>query len=155
MAARHDGSTAARPRKSSAKRPSRPADLRTAGKATWALLWTLPQIVWPDDELPVTRLCRVEDEMSALRSALLEQGSVLQRPIQTPSGKQIGTEPVVHPALLAVRRLGAEAGEICSALGIGPNARHTLGLVIAEPAPDGVDELKDRRRKRRAAAGIV
>lgn len=54
-----------------------------------------------------------------------------------------------------MRRLGAEAGEICSALGIGPNARHTLGLVITEPAPDGVDELKDRRRKRRAAAGIV
>lgn len=154
MTARGNGRATATAARKVAKGRKRPADLKAAGTATWALLWQLPQIIWPNDEPLVLRLCRVEDEMSALRSHLLDQGVVLERPIQTASGKTIGTEPVVHPALLALRRLGAEAGEICSALGIGPDARHTLGLVVAEREPDAIDELKDRRRKRRAAAAI-
>jgi hypothetical protein len=134
-------------------RPKAPADLQTAGTTAWDLLWSLPQMVFPGDLPLVLRLCHVQDEMSAVRSSVVEQGHVFEKPVQTAGGAVIGTEPVVHPGLLALRRLGAEAGELCSALGIGPNARHSLGLT-ADPPPDFVDELKARRQRRRRAAGI-
>jgi hypothetical protein len=78
----------------------------------------------------------------------------LERPIQNACGETIGSDLIAHPALLSLRRCGIEASELCGALGIVPDARHTLGLVVAEREPDNVDMLKERRRKRRVAAEI-
>jgi hypothetical protein len=111
MAARN-GKTATTPRqraKASRKRskgPKPPVDLQAAGIATWTLLHDeLPHIIFPGDEPLALRLCRVEDEMASLRSHLLEHGTILMRPVQTASGKRIGGEPVVHPAMLAIHAI--------------------------------------------------
>ena len=131
------------------KPPDPPQDLQAAGRLAWDVLWGLEQIVYPADVLAVARLCRLEDEMAALRATVAEQGTIFQKPIQSPGGKQHGTVPVAHPALLALRRCGGEAGALCNALGIGVEARHSIGLVVTEPPANKVDELKAKRAKRR------
>src|SRR6516165_11741659 len=75
MAACRNGTVAAARRKP-AKGPEPPADLQATAKATWDLLWRLPQVCWPGDELPVSRLCRVED---AHRAALSPAGQSVQK----------------------------------------------------------------------------
>jgi hypothetical protein len=151
MTARRNGNGALAASRKSGKPPGPPTNLGDAGSSTWRLCWQLAQIRWPDDEPLVERLCRVEDEMEALRSEVQAQGVVLMKPVQTAGGRQIGTEPMVHPALLALRRAGAEAGELCGSLGIGARERYHLGLLVAERGPDKIDELKARRNRRRAA----
>jgi hypothetical protein len=151
MTARRNGNTAVAVRRTPVKPPDPPADLGAAGSSTWRLCWQLAQVRWPDDEPLVDRLCRVEDEMEALRAQVQAQGVVLMKPVQTAGGRQIGTEPVVHPGLLALRRAGAEAGELCGSLGIGARERYHLGLLVAERGPDKIDELEARRNRRRAA----
>ena len=51
FAACRNGTVAAARRKP-AKGPEPPADLQATAKATWDLLWRLPQVCWPGDELP-------------------------------------------------------------------------------------------------------
>jgi hypothetical protein len=134
--------------------PDTPSDLLAAGRRTWALLHQLPQVVFPADEPLALRLARTEDELSSVRQSVIEQGSVFQQIVQNARGEVIESQPVVHPGLLALRRLGSEAGELCSALGIGPLARHNLGLAEDRP-PGWLDELKLKRdRLRRTAASI-
>jgi len=131
--------------------PDPPDDLQTPGRSTWALLWTLPQIFYPDDALAVARLCRLEDEASALRTdMLMDSGPTCERIIQNAKGDVIGREPFAHPALGQLGRIGMEVAELCASLGLGPVARHNLGLEVQAREPDLVDELKHRRAMRRA-----
>jgi P27 family predicted phage terminase small subunit len=136
------------------KPPAPPKDLQATGRETWALLWTLPHVVYPGDLLAIARLCRIEDEAAALRTKMLESGSVLERAVQNSKGEVIGREPFTHPAALMLRRIGAEAAELCNSLGLSPAARQDLGIEFALREPDWLDELQAKREVRRAAAAI-
>jgi len=101
----------------------------------------------------VERLCRLEDEAAALRSAVRAEGVVLKLPIQTAKGEIASWQTIPNPALLPLRKIGAELPALGAALGMTPHGRQTLGLeVIGEPPPpDALDELKARYQRERAA----
>jgi phage terminase small subunit len=95
-------------------------------------------------------LCRLESEAADLRAVLQEAGPVLKRPIQSARGEIVGTEHYAHPAIAALRKIGAEAAQLCDALGLTPLGRHRLGLeVLDDPEPpDALDGLVNRRERR-------
>jgi hypothetical protein len=152
MVAKGNGKAALTAVRKRPKAPEPPADLQAAGAGIWALVWSLPQVLYPSDLLAVSRLAHLEDQAAALRAQVLEQGVTLTRPVQNSRGELLGSETVTHPGLLALRRIGSEAGELCSVLGLTPSARASLGLVVSQPEPNSLDLLRARRDRRRAAA---
>ena len=129
--------------------------LTPAGRAMWRRITELPRVD-ESDWLVVRQLVHLEEEAVVLRSLIKEDGPVLKKPIVSPTGKVVGESKYGHPAVLQLRRIGREALELCSELGLSPAARKSLGLhVVDVRPPDVVDHLKERRRKRRVAAGIV
>jgi P27 family predicted phage terminase small subunit len=130
--------------------PDAPAQLGELGKRTWAQIWLEPQIL-QGDRLTVERLALLEDESAGLRASVAADGAILRRPLQSARGQVLGEELYEHPALPALRKLGVEQANLCRELGLTPQARARLGLVVAEVVyePDELDELKARRTRRR------
>jgi hypothetical protein len=131
-----------------------PSGLSPAAKALWKTITELPRVE-AADWLTVNRLAYLEDEAQALRAIINEDGPMLKQPIVSPTGQVLGETRYAHPGLAQLRRIGREAGELCVELGLTPAARKALGLTVVDAGPpDVVDFLKEKRRKRRAAAGI-
>ena len=128
--------------------------LSPAARALQKTITELPR-VQAEDSLTVNRLVALEDEAAALRAIVREDGPMLTKPIVSPTGKVVGETRYAHPGLLQLRRIRREAAELCVELGLTPTARKALGLEVVDARPpDVVDHLKERRRKRRLAAGI-
>jgi P27 family predicted phage terminase small subunit len=132
--------------------PEAPSDLGPAGAATWERLWCEQPQLADGDRLAVERLARLEDEASALRECMRRDGPLVTRPLQNSRGEVIGEESFPHPALTPLRKIGSEAGLLCTQLGLTPAGRQALGLdVLTAPGePDELDRLKERRQRRRA-----
>jgi phage terminase small subunit len=113
----------------------------------------LPRIGAPDAGL-VAQLARLRDEESRLRKAIAEDGEVQRRPIQNAKGETIGTDARLHPGLAMLRRIGKEAVEAASELGLSPAGRRRLGLETPpEPRePDALDRIRETRELRRHRA---
>lgn len=102
------------------------------------------------DAVTVERLCRAEDQAAALRADLEEHGGVLKRPLIDPRGGVAGTEFYANPALVPLRRIGAEAASLARELGLSPAGRAALGLDVLTKPQDKPDELKRLRAQREA-----
>jgi hypothetical protein len=88
----------------------------------------LPQLQ-EGDRLAVERLCRLEDEAAALHRAVRAEGVVLTPAIQTAKGEVAGWQTIPNPALLPLRKIGAELAALSSAPGGlgGSRWRHAGG----------------------------
>jgi hypothetical protein len=130
--------------------PPPPSDLEVAGAAAWTAVWSLSRVE-PADAVTVERLCRLEDEAARLRAIVAADGHVLGRPLQSAKGEVVGEERYAHPALAQLRRIGKEAAELSSVLGLSPAGRHRMGLSVSEAptAPDALDEIRKRHALRR------
>lgn len=128
--------------------PKPPKGLGVAGKAAWALAWSVGWTHDPDRQT-IEHLCRLEDQAAVLCREL-DAGTILKRPIVTSRGDIVGTEFYEHPALKALRSLDKQLIELRRMLGLDPASRARMRLE-AEEAPDRLDEIKEQREKRRAA----
>jgi hypothetical protein len=108
------------------------------------------------DSLTVDRLAHLEDEAAAIRAIVTEDGPMLRKPLVSPKGEVLGETTYAHPGLLQLRKIGAEAADLCDALGLTPVARKALGLTVAdERLSDNVDHLKERRRNAVPPRGLL
>ncbi len=133
--------------------PQAPEGLQSAGAAIWALVWGLNRVK-AEDAPSIERLCRLEDEAASLRAIVAEHGAMLERPLQNSRGEVIGTDRYAHPAVNALRKIGAEAGALSDALGLTPEGRRKLGMDTPAEArpPDVVDRLRAEVQGHRAEA---
>jgi P27 family predicted phage terminase small subunit len=93
----------------------------------------------------VEQLCRLQDEPARLRAVLVTDGMVSRTPIQSSRGEKIGEAVTVHPAVAMLRRIGREAAEVASELGLSPAGRRRLGFDVKpdDRERDWLDDLKD------------
>jgi hypothetical protein len=136
--------------------PEPPVGLNASGLALWDATWRLPHITGSDFAM-IEKLARLEDEAASLRAIVAEDGAVLRKPMQNSRGQVIGEESYPHPGIGALRKIGTEASAACAHLGLTPEGRRKLGLdVLTAPAePDALDRIRETRRKRLAAVGLV
>ncbi|MGO9763825.1 MAG: P27 family phage terminase small subunit [Solirubrobacteraceae bacterium] len=131
------------------KVPTPPRDLDANGRHLWKTVWGLSRVEL-SDRASVLRLCRLEGEAAELRQLIRESGILLERPIQSATGKVVGTERYSNPACGELRKIGREAAVICDSLGLNPASRAKMGLApLTEPGePDAIDELVAKRNAR-------
>ncbi|HMD57144.1 MAG TPA: P27 family phage terminase small subunit [Solirubrobacteraceae bacterium] len=110
--------------------PEPPADLEAPGREVWSAAWALPRVQACDAGL-VLQLARLRDEESRLRAAIAADGAVLSQPVQSATGEVIGTSARLHPGLAMLRRIGREAVEAASELGLSPAGRRRLGMAMS------------------------
>ena len=130
--------------------PAPPRILELPGSRFGARRGRLPRVQEADAGL-VAQLARLRDEESRLRKAIAEDGEIQRRPIQNAKGEVIAEEVHMHPGLAMLRRIGREAVEAASELGLSPAGRRRLGLETPpEPRePDALDRLREQRDLRR------
>jgi P27 family predicted phage terminase small subunit len=93
----------------------------------------------------VEQLCRLQDEPARLRAVLVTDGMVARAPIQSAKGEVVGETVTMHPGLAMLRRIGREAAELASELGLSPAGRRRLGFDVKpdDRERDWLDDLKD------------
>jgi P27 family predicted phage terminase small subunit len=101
---------------------------------TWRLVWSaFPEGVLSVelDAETVGRYCRLLDQRAQLVAAVDADGITLRKAQQSATGKVIGEEMYLHPALAAIAKTDREIDTIGASLGTSPASRAKLGLVIA------------------------
>jgi P27 family predicted phage terminase small subunit len=131
--------------------PKAPKGLGEAGKAAWRLAWSVPWTHEADTGI-IEHLCRLEDQAAQLGEVIDRDGVTLTKAQVTPRGEVVGTEFYENPALKSLRAVDKQLIDLRNRLGLDPASRARLRLEAIE-GPDAVDELKERRDKRRAALG--
>ena len=107
--------------------PRAPAGLGTDGRALWRLVWGACGHLDKDkDRQLVTELCRLADQMTEYRAALVKHGALLEEPIVTPRGTIEGTRYVPNPASIQLRNSLAATERLWAAIGLSPQARARL-----------------------------
>lgn len=130
--------------------PPPPAGLRTAGKRLWGQIWPAAQI-WVNvglDSGMVEQTCRLWDDMVALRRLVAKHGPLLEEPIVTPGGVEVGTRLVANPAVKMLRDAEKQWQSFMADLCVPPAARARLGLVQVKAAAEKskLEQIFDRRR---------
>lgn len=135
-----------------------PVGLGVAGFATWGEVAECPWVGAPDRGM-VELLAELADERERLRAEVHERGLALERPVQTATGKVVGSELYGNPLLKELRRVEDGELKLRDRLGLSPQARARLGLVTATAASVAAKLDRDRStnalmaKYRAAAAG--
>jgi P27 family predicted phage terminase small subunit len=114
--------------------PAPPPGLSSVATETWHLIWSaFPEGVLSVelDAETVGRYCRLLDQRAQLVAAVDADGITLTKAQQSATGKVIGEEIYLHPALAAIAKTDREIDTIGASLGTSPASRAKLGLVIA------------------------
>ena len=97
--------------------------------STWHRIWTSEAHRWlaPSvDTLTIESVCHLTSEIAQLR--VLARTPLLEEPIVTPTGQEVGTRVVANPAVNMLRKAQAQLTKELSDLGFNPTARSRLGL---------------------------
>jgi P27 family predicted phage terminase small subunit len=133
--------------------PKAPAGLGVAGRAEWRAAWRGAWIDPGQHREVVAELCRLADDLVVYRKALSDHGVLVTEPIVSPRGDVVGERLVPNPAEQMVRRTGRSIADLRAVLGLTPQAKARLGLVVleAEQRKGRIEEMMEARAKVRAA----
>lgn len=97
---------------------------------------TLSDLPWLArvDDVMLGRYQDVLIEQIELRKLLKKDGPVLVEPVLNRQGVKVGDKFVAHPAVAMLRSTGKELDALAAQLGLSPQARVRLGLVISQTA---------------------
>lgn len=110
--------------------PAVPIALQVHGRGTWTTIWTGGQ-AWLSprvDLIRVETVCRLVDDLASYREYVFKLGPLLEEPIVTPTGLEVGTRFVPNPAVKMLRDAEKQLDRELSALGFDPASRSKLGL---------------------------
>jgi P27 family predicted phage terminase small subunit len=126
--------------------PDPPAHLDVAGRRFWDDVWVACH-AWISPEIDygvVETVSKLYDECADYESALVEHGALIEEPINSATGKIVGTRQVANPAAKMLRQARAELERWLVLLAIPPTARARLGLVQVK-TQSTLEELLARR----------
>jgi P27 family predicted phage terminase small subunit len=115
--------------------------------ATWHRIWTSEAHRWlaPSvDSLTVESICHTTSEIAQLR--VLAKTPLLEEPIVSPNGTELGTRLVANPAVNMLRKAQAQLTKELSDLGFNPTARARLGLAEVK-RQSKLEELLSRQSR--------
>jgi hypothetical protein len=131
--------------------PRCPPGLGREAKEIWKLCWQC-EWVHESDAPTVLHLAKLVDEQQLLAMAIDEDGDVYWEPIQNARGDELGKRLVAHPGIRALRELDRSVLAVRGALGLSPEGRGRIGLdlIARSEAPNQLDEINERRKRRLA-----
>jgi P27 family predicted phage terminase small subunit len=134
--------------------PPFPTGLKVKGKQAWTAVWTdAGKWLQTMDSPAVESFCKLCDQLADMDRQVRKDGLSFMRPIITPRGTVVGTEPYPHPLLEQMRKAEASLVKVAAEYALSPQSRTKLGLVQVQTASK-FEQLLERQRQRQTE-GVI
>lgn len=125
--------------------PKVPVGLKIGGKRLWTQIYDAARVWVSDlDQAEVEVACRLFDDIASYRRLVTKHGPLLEEPITTPTGVEVGIRLVANPAVKMLRDAEKQWQSCMADLCIPPAARARLGLAQVK-AQSKLEEILARR----------